>query len=153
MALYLVQHGKSLPREQDPEQGLSQDGTREVERIAMVANGYGIHVGRIQHSGKKRARQTAEILASTLNPPHGVKEIQGIGPLDDVTLLVPTLNSRDNRMLVGHLPFLERLTSYLLTGSFDCRIFKFQNGGIVALDQDLGNGSWYIKWALMPNIS
>ncbi len=26
MALYLVQHGRSLPRDIDPDQGLSQDG-------------------------------------------------------------------------------------------------------------------------------
>jgi len=36
MALYLVQHGKSLPKEVDPEQGLSKKHCR-VERIAQVA--------------------------------------------------------------------------------------------------------------------
>jgi phosphohistidine phosphatase len=30
MALYLVQHGKSLPKDQDPDQGLSEDGTTET---------------------------------------------------------------------------------------------------------------------------
>ena len=34
MALYLVQHGKSLSKEQDTEQGLSQRGYAEVSRIA-----------------------------------------------------------------------------------------------------------------------
>jgi len=153
MALYLVQHGKALPREQDPEQGLSRDGIRDVERIGMVAKGYGVRVASIQHSGKRRARQTAEILASALDSVQEVREIPGIGPLDDATLLAPSLKSRDNRMLVGHLPFLEKLTSTLLTGSADLRIFKFQNGGIVALDQDPESESWYIKWTLMPHIS
>ena len=62
MALYLVQHGKSLPKDQDAEQGLSQEGMADVERIAGVAQGYGVRVRTIQHSGKKRARQTAESL-------------------------------------------------------------------------------------------
>ena len=40
MALYLVQHGKSLPKDVDLDQGLSQEGFSEVERIADVAKGY-----------------------------------------------------------------------------------------------------------------
>ena len=57
-----------------------------------------------------------------------------------------------NLMLVGHLPFMERLTSHLITGSSENLVFKFQNGGIVCLDQDPGTDTWFIKWALMPNI-
>ena len=64
MALFLVQHGKSLPKDKDPKKGLSKEGTAETERIAEVARGYQIPVSRIVHSGKTRARQSAEILAS-----------------------------------------------------------------------------------------
>lgn len=152
MALYLVQHGKSLSREADPEQGLSEEGVLDVERIAGVAQGYGISVTAIRHSGKKRARQTAEIFAAALRPEMGVQEQAGLKPLDDVTVLAGDVISGDNRMLVGHLPFMERLTSYLITGTADRILFKYQNGGIVCLDQDAGTGAWFIKWALMPNI-
>ena len=152
MALYLVQHGKSLPKDQDPDQGLSREGVADVERIASVAGGYGVRVAAIKHSGKKRARQTAEIFSAALNPDAGVEEISGINPLDDVTAFAPSLGVDDNVMLVGHLPFMERLTSYLITGAADKLVFKFQNGGIVCLDQDPDRKSWYIKWALMPRI-
>ena len=64
MALYLVQHGKSLPQEADPERGLTDEGIREVNCIAKAAQENGIHVGVIKHSGKKRALQTAEIMAT-----------------------------------------------------------------------------------------
>ncbi len=66
MALYLVQHGKSLSKEEDPEQGLSAEGSADVTRIAEVAKGYHVRPNRILHSGKKRARQTAEIFAKSL---------------------------------------------------------------------------------------
>jgi phosphohistidine phosphatase len=56
----------------------------------------------------------------------------------------------DNIMLVGHLPFMERLTSFLITGSIDKPVLKFQNGGIVCMDRDPDNQYWFIKWALMP---
>jgi len=55
-------------------------------------------------------------------------------------------------MLVGHLPFMGRLTSYLITASVDTPVFKFQNSGILCLDKDPDIGSWVIKWALMPKI-
>ena len=153
MALFLVQHGKSLPKDVDPDQGLSQDGISEVERIAGVAKGYAVKVSRIEHSEKKRARQTAEIMASALKPEKGVHERTGLKPLDDVVAFSETIDSSENRMLVGHLPFMGRLTSYLITASVDTPVFKFQNGGIVCLDKDSDTGSWVLQWTLMPTIN
>ncbi len=152
MALYLVQHGRSLPKEADPEQGLSDEGLSDVERIAGVAKSYGVKVFSIKHSGKKRARRTAEVFASALEPREGVREQTGLNPLDDVTAVAGTLRSDENLMLVGHLPFMERLTSYLVTGSLERKIFKFQNGGIVCLDREPESPYWFIKWTLMPKI-
>ncbi len=152
MALFLVQHGKSLSKDKDPEQGLSKEGISEVEQIAKVAKGYDVHVSRIIHSGKKRARQTADIFASSLEPGDGVQESSGLSPLDDVSAFAGKINSEDNVMLVGHLPFMERLTSYLITGSTDKPVFRFQNGGIVCMDTDPGSRFWFIRWALMPRI-
>jgi phosphohistidine phosphatase len=153
MALYLVQHGKSLPREQDPEQGLSKEGLEEVNRIAGVAAGYGVRPGTIRHSGRKRAQQTARVLAEALLAEGGEAEpISDIGPVDDAAAFASTLHSDDNLMLVGHLPFMERLAGFLVTGSTERLVFKFQNGGIVCLDKNPEDGFWFIKWALMPKI-
>ena len=152
MALYLVQHGQSLPKDVDPDQGLSEEGIAETERIAGVAHNYQINVGQIWHSVKTRARKTAEILASALNPPEGVKEVQGLKPMDDVAAFATTIRPDTDTMLVGHLPFMERMTAYLVTGSIDKPIFKFQNSGIVCLAQDPETRSWLIIWTLMPRI-
>ena len=152
MALYLIQHGKSLPKDQDPDQGLSEDGTTETERIASLAQGYGVSVSQIRHSVKTRARQTAEILARALKPQNNIQEISGIKPMDDVAACAAKIDPDENVMLVGHLPFMERITSYLITGSIDQPVIRFQNSGIVCLDKDPGAQAWVIKWALMPNI-
>jgi phosphohistidine phosphatase len=152
MALYLVQHGLSLPKDKDPQKGISTEGISETERIAEVAKGYGVPVAGITHSGKTRARQTAEIFASALKPEGGVDERSGLNPLDDVADFAGTINSAENRMFVGHLPFMERLTAYLITGSVDKPVIKFQNSGIVCLDEDPDSRLWVVKWALMPNI-
>ena len=152
MALYLVQHGKSLPKDVDPKKGLSEQGRAEVERIADTAKGYNVQVGIICHSGKTRARQTAEIFASALEPRQGIQEKSGLNPLDDVIPAAASLNKADDIMLVGHLPFMERMCAYLITGQSDKPVFKFQNGGIVCLDINADSQSWIIKWALMPAI-
>ena len=153
MTLYLVQHGQSLPKDVDPDQGLSQTGVAETERIADVAKGYQVNVGRIMHSVKTRARKTADVFASALNPPGGVEEVEGLKPMDDVAAFAATIDPDTNTMLVGHLPFMERMASYLVTGSVDQPVFKFQNSGIVCLDQDPETKSWIIIWTLMPCIS
>jgi phosphohistidine phosphatase len=152
MALYLVQHGKSLSKDVDPDQGLSEEGIAETKRIADVARGYRVKVSLIRQSGKKRARQTAEILADALNPAGGVAEVSGLKPMDDVAACAATLDGAADIMLAGHLPFMGRMASFLVTGSMEKPIFRFQNSGIVCLEQDPQSGSWIIAWTLMPNI-
>jgi phosphohistidine phosphatase len=152
VALYLVQHGKSLSKDVDPERGLSGEGTAETERIAGVAKGYDVSVSCIRHSGKKRGRQTAEIFSAALQPEEGVLETAGLQPLDDVAAFAGKLDPAEKVMLVGHLPFMERLASFLITGSVEKPVFIFQNSGIVCLDKDPDTGWWAIRWALMPHV-
>jgi len=151
MSLLLVQHGKNLAKDKDPEKGLSPEGKKEVEHVADMLVSNDVSVSSIWHSGLKRARQTAEIFSSSSGSGIEVLEKEGLAPLDDVTKL--NLDPEENIMLVGHLPFMERLLCYLLTGSPDRpRIVKFKNGGIVAMDKDLETDSWFIKWTLFPHL-
>ena len=150
MALYLVQHGKSLSKEEDPERGLSREGVSEVEQVAANAVRQNFQVSHIVQSGKKRALQTAEIFAEAFKPAQGVSETDGLAPLDDVSLFAAAVNPADNLMAVGHLPFMERLVSYLVTGAMDKPVIKFQNGGIVCLDVNPASDCWVIKWTMFP---
>jgi len=152
MALLLVQHGKALVKEEDPQRGLTAEGRKETCLIADVAKNYKVQVTTIQHSGKKRARQTAEIFAEALAPPQGLVAIAGLKPMDDVAAMATTLTSGQNTMLVGHLSFMERLVSQLISGTADLTVFKFQNSGIVCLDQNPEKLNWFIKWTLMPQV-
>lgn len=156
MALYLVQHGISAAKDIDPERGLTDQGRAETERIAEVAGGYGIRVGRIVHSGKKRAAQTASIYHDVLSLKTPLEAVPGLNPLDDVRVFAERITADANLMVVGHMPFMQRLVSYLVTGSAEMRIYQFQNSGIVCLDADEeadGKRDWFIRWTLNPNIS
>ncbi len=156
MALFLVQHGISVPRDVDPEKGLSELGVEETKRIAPVAKGYGIPVATIVHSGKKRAEQTAQIYHKALGLKNPMEAISGINPLDDVRIFAAGIDPKANWMVVGHMPFMEKLVSYLTTGSEETRVYQFQNSGIVCLDARQGENQepdWFIKWTLNPNIA
>lgn len=151
MTVYLVQHAQSLPKDQDPGRGLSDAGRAAARRIAEVAAGYGVRPHRVFHSGKLRARQTAGIFAQRLASGLAPEEMEGLGPLDDVRPVAEALDTGGGWMLVGHLPFMERLCGLLAAGDADRRVFKFQNAGIVCLDRE-AEGPWFIRWALMPEI-
>lgn len=152
MALYLVQHGKALPKTEDPEKGLSAEGKAETLRIAKVANTYSVNVSEIRHSGKKRARETAEILAAEMSPENGVSVMQGVNPLDDVHAINTRISLEQDIMLVGHLPFLERLIGLLVCDDPDRTVFKLQNSGILCIDRVEGVGNPVIRWGLMPSV-
>ena len=77
--------------------------------------------------------------------------MDGLAPLDDVTKL--DLRPEDNTMLVGHLPFMEKLATFLVTGSADRpSVLKFQNGGIVCVERDADTKNWFVKWTILPRI-
>lgn len=152
MALYVVQHGKNMPKTEDPQKGLSEKGKLDTERIAEVAAGYQVHVSHILHSGKKRARETADILTRRLSPQDGSESVDGLNPLDDVRPFAERLGLGQDIMLVGHLPFLERLVGLLVCGNPDQMLFKMQNSGILCLDQMADVKNPFIRWALMPTI-
>jgi phosphohistidine phosphatase len=152
MPLYLVRHGEAYEETVDPNRSLTEAGKATIHAMAKLAAAFNVPVSQVLHSGKTRARQTAEIFSQYLKPPKGVAEIKSVNPHDDVTNIVPTLDPSGNVMIVGHLPFMERLVSYLTTGETDKTVVKFQTGGIVCLEQTHKSGAWYIKWVLMPKM-
>ena len=149
MRLYLVQHGLAKTAGEDPQRGLSPQGEVEVSAMANWAGNAGIAVKQIQHSGKLRAEQTATILAAQLNPADGVIAIDGLAPNDDVTSFAGRIDSASgDLMLVGHLPFLGRLTALLVTQNSQADIVRFHNSGIVCLLNE--QGKWRIEWVVTP---
>ena len=153
MVVYLVQHGRSLPKEVDPDRGLTDQGRAEVEHVASKARGIGLGIPLIIHSGKTRALKTAEIFAARLTPGSQPVMEPGLNPHDDVAAFAATLPARDNLMVVGHLPFMERLVSYIITGTPEKPVIRFRNGGIVCLEYDRMENTWAIRWVLTPEIA
>src|SRR6266571_3961695 len=152
MRVYLVQHGKAKPAEEDPSRGLTVEGYAEVKQVADFLAGLRITVSLIQHSGKKRAEETAHLLATSIRWTAGPCHTTGLDPSDDPSVTANFLKVyTDDVLIVGHLPHLERLTSLLLTGSPDRRPVQFKNGGVVCLEKQ-HDRNWSVVWAVVPEL-
>lgn len=128
---------------------MSEKGRREVEEVARAAAEREIRVSAILHSGKLRAKETAEILAQSLSPHGGVREIKGLSPEDDPLVARAELEAAEAPlMLVGHLPHLGRLASLLVTGDAEKDIVDFPPAAIVCLSH--AQGEWQLRWTLTP---
>ena len=53
-------------------------------------------------------------------------------------------------MLVGHLPFLDRLAGLLITGDAERFVVRFQKGGIVCLVRE--DETWAVGWVVTPDL-
>jgi phosphohistidine phosphatase len=151
--LYLVQHGEATSQEDDPSRPLTDDGRRQVGRVARAIAAIGIAPAGIYHSGKLRAEQTAQILAETLNPGLSPSRLEGLAPKDDPALAERTVATfAAPVMLVGHLPHLSRLCSQLLVGDPSRPVVAFQNGGVVCLARE-GDEGWRVRWLVTPEVT
>jgi phosphohistidine phosphatase len=149
MKLYLVQHGLAKSKELDPERALTDKGITDTEKSVQWLVKADEQVEKIIHSGKKRAEQTAQIFASFLNPSQGLIKSPGLNPDDDVQIIADQLADQpESLMIVGHLPYLSKLASFLLTGDISIPIVNFKNSGVVCLLKQ--NDRWSLYWAIIP---
>ena len=153
MRLYLVQHGEAKSEAEDPERPLTSRGTEEVKKVAGMLRKFQVRNPKIVHSGKLRAKQTAETLARGLDiSPPLVQASPVLNPNDDVRPWAERIQKEiDDLMLVGHLPFLEKLASLLLCGNENAKLVLFRYGAIVCLEQKEDKG-WAIRWVLTPEM-
>ena len=152
MKLYLIQHAKAASKDVDPERSLTDEGRRDIQKIATFIKPLSLRVDYLWHSGKKRAAQTAELLSEVVKINKALTAHAGLAPNDDVTVIKNEIEAaQHNIMIVGHLPFLDKLASLLLTGCESAGSVTFKNAGIVCLDCSDEN-RWQLDWMVTPEI-
>ena len=152
MKILLAQHGDAVDEDVDPDRPLSEKGRREVERVAAFMRGSELRVSRTVHSGKTRARQTAEILAGALQCERGAEAVSTLSPNDPVDQWVARAAGwREDTLLVGHLPFMGRLVSHLAAGDESAAIVEFRPGTVVCMQRN-GGSAWQLCWMIRPEI-
>lgn len=149
----LVRHGQAKSTEEDPSRPLSVTGRQQSERMSNWLAQLGLQVDEVWHSGKPRAQQTADILARRLGlAPARVRQVAGLSPADDVEPIAGILEADGKHvMVVGHLPFLNKLASRLLTGDADRAGLRFAEVGAVVLARN--SGRWLLVALISPEMT
>ena len=148
--VYLVRHGDAVAAAENPARPLSRAGREAVEQIARLARERQVEVSAIYHSGILRAQETAEILAKHLKPRSGVKAISGLSRDDDPVVGKAELEAATAPiMLVGHLPYMNRLVSLLVRGDPEATVINLRPAAMVCCSNVAAQ--WKIDWHLAPS--
>jgi phosphohistidine phosphatase len=150
MRVYLVQHGESKSEEEDPERRLTEEGVRNVQKVARFLRPLGLKLKAIWHSGKPRAQQTAEILAGAASASQALLQRNGLAPKDPVAPVKQAIEqSAGDLMIVGHLPFLGKLAALLVADNEETEIVAFKFGCVVCVER-VEDGPWKLAWMIVP---
>jgi phosphohistidine phosphatase len=133
----LVRHGDAMSEEEDARRPLSAAGREHVEMVAGLVAGIGLELEEIRHSGKERARETAELFAERVGVTFDcVREASGLKPRDDVEAIAAELQEENRSVaLVGHLPFMGLLASRLLSGDAGRLRLRYQDAGCLLMSR------------------
>jgi phosphohistidine phosphatase len=140
--LFLVHHADAVGPEIDPQRPLSPRGRNQAQTLAARAETAGAKPAIIWHSGKLRARQTAEafLRANSFAEFHMVR---GLRPEDSPELILTMLAPEDRDVLVvSHWPLLPALAHRLGLAE------PFPLHGLVALERG-ADGTYVELWRVM----
>ncbi len=153
MKIYCARHGHAeLAPNQQGDRELSEQGRREVTKVAGYLASRGVHATHVMHSEKCRTRQTAGILAQKIASETTPEESLLLSAEAEVAPLVHEVQQwNDNTLLVGHMPFVSFFVSALVMGKETVELVRFSPGTLVCLERQEGH-RWIIDWILRPDL-
>jgi phosphohistidine phosphatase len=114
MTVHLVHHADALPPGIDAQRPLSSLGLAQADWLASAAAEAGVRPVVIWHSGKLRARQTAEAFLRRCAPFAEFKMVRGLRPEDPADWMRDVLiGEEQDVLLAGHMPNIAHLAALL----------------------------------------
>jgi phosphohistidine phosphatase len=146
MFIYLVHHAEAVGPDVDPQRPLTTAGRTHAEKLATAAASRGVKPHVICHSGKLRARQTADAFWRRCNPFAVFTAQKGLQPTDPPQTINLLLAGEElDLMVVGHMPNLPRILALLTQGSPEAEVM-FPQHGLVALEKTVTG--WEERWRM-----
>ena len=147
MHLYLVHHGVAVGPEEDARRPLSAVGLASAARVAAKAAALGAKPDVVWHSGKLRAKQTAQEFWRACNALAEFSASRDLQPDDAPQRIRDRLRAETRDIAIaGHFPHLPRLLALLVTGG-EAGV-DFPVNGIVALVTDDEGETWRELWRI-----
>lgn len=156
--LYLIRHGvaeepgKAWP--DDARRPLTDEGMARLRKVTRGLGHLGVKMDVLLTSPMVRARQTADIVASGLDPRPHIATMDSLAVGATVTAVFADLEKHSKRAsvgLVGHEPNIGELMGRLLGSK---REFAFKKGGICRIDVDTlpPTARGELRWFLPPKV-
>lgn len=161
--ILIMRHAKSDWSDstaKDFDRPLNERGLKDAPLMGKLLKQFGINPDAILASSAKRAKQTAELLAKSLNFPNKVTFFDAFYSADEQYIIehLRRLSSNINTVLIiAHNPTLEDLISTLSSSSM--LNIKLPTAAMVSLGSNLNNwddldsGFCYLKWFLTPKLT
>jgi phosphohistidine phosphatase len=163
--IYIMRHGIAADLGEngvlnDADRPLTLEGRAKLKQAAQGLRELGLKFNVIFTSPLLRARQTAEVVAEVLDLQHKVKMLdslapgrqfaQGEGGHAEIFLELGAYQF-DRALLVGHMPDLSELASYLLTGNRNLHV-EFKKGSVCAIEVSSlpPRGPGLLRWLATP---
>ena len=151
MRLFIVQHGHAVAKDVDPDRPLSEQGRHDVEMLEEYLATHNVEVGQVFHSGKTRARETAEILQPLLAPDGRIDARENLAPNDSPEALLREVQDGDEDILVAsHMPFVARAVSLALTGEPERELVHFVPGAVAGIERG-SDTAWRLFLFVRPD--
>jgi phosphohistidine phosphatase len=149
LTVFLVHHGDAVGPEVDARRPLSERGREHVARLAAEAAARGARPSAVWHSGKLRARQTAEAFWRSCNALADLSATRDLQPDDPPEWIRDRLRGLTADVLIaGHYPHLPRLLALLLGPAAGSTPASFPQHGVVAVQTDDEGQTWKELWRL-----
>lgn len=151
MRLFVVQHGDAVPKDTDPDRPLSDRGRADLQLLLDFLAARNTRIEQIFHSGKARARETAEILRPLLETPGELHEREGLAPNDSPDAFLEQIGRVEKDTLVAsHMPFVARVVSQATTGLPGSELTQFLPGSVAGIERGVDN-SWRLILFVRPD--
>jgi phosphohistidine phosphatase len=154
MEIYLMQHGPALPKDQDPEEGLSPEGKERIRSSARAIKKMGVSFDAVLSSPKKRSKETAAIVAEEVGFPLDriveTTRVKAMTPPEETAQALSELSGAERVLIAGHLPSVAEVASFLLTEGSKAAV-QFEMGGCCCIEvEELPTHSGRLRWYLTP---
>src|SRR5215831_16087896 len=144
----------------DADRPLTQEGREKMKLAAIGLRKAGMKFNLILTSPLLRSRQTAEVVAEALELQHKVKTVESLAPgkafiegegRHAEIFLELGAYQFDRALLVGHMPDLSELASFLLAGNRNLNI-AFKKGSLCAVEVTSlpPRGPGLLRWLMTP---
>lgn len=143
-----MRHGDAVGGMCDETRPLSEKGRQEAAWAGDFLKRAGEIPELIFHSTLLRSRQTAEEIAQVLEMPDRLCACSGLCPGDSPQRFAADVvgDLRQRILVVGHLPFVETLTSLLVSNAETTVGLRFTTGSVLGLERASLARCWTIRF-------